>query len=52
VLAAEPAGSADVGLPAGGVEECNFTILQKPYRREQLAMHISAALGEPVIVDV
>ena len=52
MLAAGPAGPADVGLPAGGVEECYFTILQKPYRREQLAMHICAALSEPVIVDV
>jgi hypothetical protein len=40
------------GLPAGNVERCNFTILQKPHSREQLAMHICAALGEPVIVDV
>jgi DNA-binding NtrC family response regulator len=39
-------------LPAGSVEKCNFPILHKPYRREQLAMHIRAALGDPVIVDV
>jgi hypothetical protein len=52
VLAAGPAGPADVGLPAGSVEECNFAILQKPYHREQLAVHIRGALGDPVIVDV
>jgi len=40
------------GYPAGSVEKCNFPILQKPYRREHLAMHIRAALGDPVIVDV
>jgi DNA-binding LytR/AlgR family response regulator len=40
------------GLPAGSVEKCNFPILHKPYRREQLAMHIRVALGDPVIVDV
>jgi DNA-binding NtrC family response regulator len=34
------------GLPAGSVEKCNFPILHKPYRREQLGMHIPAA-GRP-----
>jgi CheY-like chemotaxis protein len=32
------------GYPAGSVERCNFPILHKPYRREQLAMHTRAAL--------
>ena len=36
------------GFPAGSVETCNFPILHKPYRREHLAKHIRAALGEPV----
>jgi signal transduction histidine kinase len=36
------------GYPAGSVENCNFPILHKPYRREQLALHIRAAL-EPVV---
>jgi CheY-like chemotaxis protein len=40
------------GYPAGSVEKCNFSILHKPYRREQLATHIRAALGDPVIVNV
>ena len=40
------------GYPAGSVEKSNFPILHKPYRREQLALHIRAALGDPVIVDV
>ena len=35
--------------PAGSVERCNFPILHKPYRREQLAMHIRAALDEVVL---
>jgi hypothetical protein len=34
------------GYPAGSVEECNFPILHKPYRHEQLALHIRAALGD------
>jgi CheY-like chemotaxis protein len=38
------------GYPAGSVETCNFPILHKPYRREQLAKHIRAALGEPVVL--
>jgi signal transduction histidine kinase len=38
------------GFPAGSVETCNFPILHKPYRREQLAKHIRAALGEPVVL--
>ena len=38
------------GYPAGSVERCNFPILHKPYRREQLAMHIRAALDEPVVL--
>jgi CheY-like chemotaxis protein len=36
------------GYPAGSVEKCNFPILHKPYRRQQLAKHIRAALGDPV----
>jgi CheY-like chemotaxis protein len=36
------------GYPAGSVEKYNFPILHKPYRREHLAKHIRAALGEPV----
>lgn len=36
------------GYPAGSVENCTFPILQKPYRRDQLALQIRAALGEPV----
>jgi len=40
------------GFPAGSVETCNFPILHKPYRREQLAKHIRAALGEPVVLVV
>jgi signal transduction histidine kinase len=36
------------GYPAGIVEKSNFPILHKPYRREHLAKHIRAALGEPV----
>jgi CheY-like chemotaxis protein len=38
------------GYPAGSVETCSFPILHKPYRREQLAKHIRAALGEPVVL--
>ena len=38
------------GYPAGSVERCNFPILHKPYRREQLAMHIRAALDEQVVL--
>jgi CheY-like chemotaxis protein len=37
------------GYPADSVERCNFPILHKPYRREQLAMHIGTALDEPVV---
>jgi signal transduction histidine kinase len=36
------------GYPADSIEKCGFPILQKPYRREQLALHLRAALGEPV----
>jgi len=36
------------GYPAGSVEKCNFPILHKPYRREQLAAHVRAALGDLV----
>jgi signal transduction histidine kinase len=36
------------GYPAGSVQECTFPILPKPYRRDQLALQIRAALGEPV----
>jgi hypothetical protein len=35
------------GDPSGSVEKCNFPILQKPYRREQWAMHIRSTLGDP-----
>jgi signal transduction histidine kinase len=38
------------GYPAGSVETCNFPILHKPYRREQLAKHIRAALGDTVVL--
>ena len=38
------------GYPAGSVERCDFPILHKPYRREQLAMHIRAALGDKVVL--
>ena len=34
------------------VEKCNFPILHKPYRRGQMAMHLRAALGDPVVVEV
>jgi signal transduction histidine kinase len=46
--ASGPAGPANVGLPDRIVEKCNFPILHKPYRREQLAMHIRVALGDTV----
>jgi signal transduction histidine kinase len=36
------------GYPAGSVEKCSFPVLHKPYRRQQLALHIRAALGDPV----
>jgi CheY-like chemotaxis protein len=36
------------GYPACRVERRNFLILHKPYRREQLARHIRAALGDKV----
>jgi DNA-binding NtrC family response regulator len=36
------------GHPAGSVPKCNLSILHKPFRREELAMHIRAALGESV----
>jgi hypothetical protein len=38
------------GYPAGSVEKSNFPILHKPYRRGQLATHIRAALGDPVVL--
>jgi DNA-binding NtrC family response regulator len=38
------------GYPAGSVERRNFLILHKPYRREQLARHIRAALGDKVVL--
>jgi signal transduction histidine kinase len=38
------------GYPAGSVERRNFPILHKPYRREQLARHIRAALGDKVVL--
>jgi two-component SAPR family response regulator len=38
------------GYPAGSVERCNFPILHKPYRREQLARYIRGALGEPRVL--
>jgi signal transduction histidine kinase len=38
------------GYPAGSIEKCDFPILQKPYRREQLALHLRAALGDPVVL--
>jgi signal transduction histidine kinase len=38
------------GYPAGSVERRNFPILHKPYRREQLAMHIRDALGDKVVL--
>jgi CheY-like chemotaxis protein len=38
------------GYPVGSVERCDFPILQKPYRREQLAMHIRAALGDKIVL--
>ena len=40
------------GYPAGGIGKCDFPILHKPYRRGQMAMHLRAALGDPVVVDV
>jgi CheY-like chemotaxis protein len=36
------------GYPPGNVEKSDFPILQKPYRREQLALRLRAALGDPV----
>ena len=36
------------GYPTGSVEKCNFPNLHKPYRREQLAMHIRSALRDTV----
>ena len=53
---AERARAVRPGLPvllmsgylAASVEKYNFPILHKPYRREHLAKHIRAALGEPV----
>jgi signal transduction histidine kinase len=40
------------GFPAeaGSAEACEFPILRKPYRREELARQIRAALGEPMAV--
>jgi signal transduction histidine kinase len=38
------------GYPAGSVERREFPILHKPYHREELAKHIRAALGEPVVL--
>jgi hypothetical protein len=38
------------GYRAGSVEERDFPILQKPYRREQFGMHLRAALDEPVVL--
>jgi signal transduction histidine kinase len=35
---------------AGSATACEFPILRKPYRREELAHHIRAALGDPVAV--
>ena len=34
------------GYPAANVENNDFPILQKPYRRQQLALHLRAALGD------
>jgi DNA-binding NtrC family response regulator len=38
------------GYPTGSAEESEFPILHKPYRREQLALHIRAALGDPIML--
>jgi CheY-like chemotaxis protein len=39
------------GYPAGrDAEASEYPILQKPYRREQLALHIRAAPGDPVLL--
>jgi signal transduction histidine kinase len=39
------------GYPAGSVENNDFPILQKPYRRQQLALHLRAALGDPLALS-
>jgi hypothetical protein len=38
------------GYPAGSVEKPEFPMLHKPYRREELARHIRAALGDPIML--
>jgi signal transduction histidine kinase len=38
------------GYPAGSAEESGFPILHKPYRRQELARHIRAALGDPIVL--
>jgi DNA-binding NtrC family response regulator len=38
------------GYPAGSAEKCHIPILHKPYRRDELARHIRAALGDPVVL--
>ena len=38
------------GYPAGSAEKCHIPILRKPYRRDELARHVRAALGDPVVL--
>jgi two-component SAPR family response regulator len=38
------------GYPAGGAEKCHIPILRKPYRRDELARQIRAALGDRVVL--
>jgi hypothetical protein len=38
------------GYPAGSAEKRHIPILHKPYRRDELARHIRAALGDPVVL--
>ena len=38
------------GYPAGSVEGREFPILHKPYRLEELARYIRAALGDPIML--
>jgi DNA-binding LytR/AlgR family response regulator len=38
------------GYPPGSIETRDFPILHKPYRREELAHCIRAALGDPIML--
>ena len=39
------------GYPAGGVAvACEFPVIRKPYRREELARRIRTTLGDPAVL--